>query len=351
MNIQDILDTSRLADLVEGHYISRIVSPDGEYLIFDYTEKATFDRVWTPETTQCRGLAVRARDGLIVGRAFDKFHNLNEYGIEGATEAAIVARGASYEVWDKLDGSMVLLWWDGSTWRTSTRGSFVSEQAIAAREWIVAHINAWNLDPDYCYTGEWIGPSNRIVIKYPHDEWVLTGVRNLVTGSEADRAQVIAWAHQIGVRPCSFAVAHSFDELTQAQQSLTGIEGWVLRWPDGFRLKIKTVEYFAIHRLISHLTPKHIHEALCSGMYDMYLLQLPEEYREEAERLAAAIRGAVAERLARAESAFVKLSPLLTEGRKAFALEAVKHLDVRPYLFLMADGKPIADKILKDWTV
>jgi RNA ligase len=349
MNLYDIMDAGRLTELLEGHYISRIVSPDGRFLIFDYTEKATFDRVWTPETTACRGLVVRARDGEIVGRAFDKFHNLNEYGIERASEAVVLARGGDYEVWDKLDGSMVLLWWADNEWRTSTRGSFTSTQARDALAWIRTEVNAWRLDPGYCYIGEWIGPSNRIVVRYPEDEWVLTGVRNLTTGEDLDRANVFAWSDRIGVRACSFAVARQFSEITQAQQDHTGIEGWVLRWPDGFRVKVKTVEYLNIHRLINHLTPTRIHESLCAGMYDTYARELPEEYREEAERMAAAIREAVAARLAVAEATFATLAPLLSEGRKAFALEAIKHPEVRPYLFLLADGRPVADKILKDW--
>lgn len=348
MNLSDLMNTTRLAELVASHHISRIVSPDGRHIIYDYTEKATYDRVWTPETTICRGLVVEAETGRIAARAFDKFHNLNESGIEAAALDAVLARGNDYEVWSKMDGSMVLLWWDRERWRTSTRGSFTSEQARAAMDWIQQHIVAWRLDLTYCYIGEWIGPDNRIVVNYPQRDWVLTGVRNLVTGAEFARGALHTVADAIGARSCPFWIARDFSEILAAQATERGIEGWVLRWSDGFRVKVKTEEYTAIHRLISNLTPRRIHESLCTGAYEQYLTVLPEEYRPEAERIAGEITNQAAALTTKAHAVFSDLRPLLSEGRKAFALEAVKHPDVRAYLFLLADDRPIADKVLKD---
>lgn len=349
MNLSDLLSTARLSELIASHHISRIVSPNGRHWIFDYTEKATYDRLWTPETTICRGLVVESDPPCrVIARAFDKFHNLGESGIERASIEAVTSRGNDYEVWSKMDGSMVLLWWDGQTWRTSTRGSFTSEQARAALVWIRAHVSPWDLDPRTCYVGEWIGPDNRIVVNYPQHEWVLTGARNMDTMQEAHRAELHRIADQIGVRSCPFWIARDFSEILAAQVIERGIEGWVLRWSDGFRVKVKTEEYLAIHRLISNLTPRRIHEALCTGAYAQYLTALPEEYRPEAERIASEITSQATTLTTKAHAVFSDLRPLLSDGRKAFALEAVKHPDVRPYLFLLADDRPIADKVLKD---
>ena len=352
MHLSDLLDEQRLSEFVHGRYINAIFSPDARHIIYDYTDKATYDRIWTPETTVCRGLVVETDTGDIVARGFDKFHNLDEPGIARASRAAIADRGGDYEVWSKLDGSMVLLWWDGRTWRTSTRARFDSAQAVAAREWITHTVNSWDLDPTYCYIGEWIGPGNRIVVNYPEEQWVLTGVRSLATGAEATHEELHSWAERLKVRTCPFwIVRNGVDELIRAQATYTGIEGWVLRWPDGFRVKVKTTEYLDLHRLIMDLTPKRIHEALIAGTYLTYLAQLPEEHRLAAEQMANTIIRATERTIDCSRAVFTLLSPLLSESRKAFALEARTYPDVQMYLFMLADGKPIDAAVLRSYTV
>lgn len=349
MNLADLLNIDHLHEQIKARYINAIRSPDGRHTIYDYTDKATYDRVWTPETTVCRGLVVETDTDDIVARGFDKFHNLDEPGIARASRAAIADRGGDYEVWSKLDGSMVLLWWDGRTWRTSTRARFDSAQAVAAREWITHTVNSWDLDPTYCYIGEWVGPGNRIVVRYDEDQWVLTGVRSLVDGAEATHGQLHAWAERLKVRACPFWIVRSgLDELIAAQSHWTGIEGWVLRWPDGFRVKVKTAEYLDLHRLIMDLTPKRIHEALIAGTYLTYLNQLPEEHRALAEQMARDILRILNTRTAESLAVFADLAPLLAESRKAFALEARKYPELQVYLFMLADAKPIAAAVLRN---
>lgn len=352
MNLADLLNVDQLHAQIKARYINAITSPDGQHTIYDYTDKATYDRVWTPETTVCRGLVIENDTDDIVARGFDKFHNLDEPGIARASRAAIVDRGGDYEVWSKLDGSMVLLWWDGRTWRTSTRGAFTSPQAVAAREWITHTVNSWDLDPTYCYIGEWIGPVNRIVVTYPDDQWVLIGVRSLATGAEATHEELHAWAERLKVSPCPFWIVRSgLDELIAAQATWTGIEGWVLRWSDGFRVKVKTSEYLDLHRLIMDLTPKRIHEALIAGTYLTYLAQLPEEHRVTAEQMADTIIRVTECVIERSRIVFAELEPLLAESRKAFALATADYPDVRVYLFMLADGKPIEAAVLRNYTV
>jgi len=70
---------------------------------------------------------------------------------------------------DKMDGSLGILYPmpDGSL-AVATRGSFTSDQAIWATNWIQAYVgpNAWAPDPDYTYLFEIIYPENRIVVDY-----------------------------------------------------------------------------------------------------------------------------------------------------------------------------------------
>lgn len=351
MKLSELVDFGLLLEMAGGRYVRTVTSGDGRHILYDYTEKATFERVWNPVTKACRGLIVEVASGEIVARGLDKFHNLNEYGIPESTLEAVAARGLDYEVWEKLDGSMVLLWWDAGQgeWRTSTRGSFTSAQAQAARLWLSTHVNSWHLDPALCYIGEWVGPDNRVVLSYPRNEWRLIGVRSLADGREHSRDELWQVAKVLGVEPAQWYVARSLDEVCEAAARDTRIEGWVVRWPDGFRVKVKTAEYLELHRLVTNLTPARVHQVLCAGTYDDYVRELPEEHRILSEHYAAQIMARARRVEAEVWEAYGELIPHIASGRKAFALAVQAHVrpELRPYLFSLVDDKPIEEKILK----
>ena len=98
--------------------------------IFNYTQQCQFDKAWDDITKQCRGLILNVKTGEVLARPFPKFFNYGEHVEKGwpiPTETP--------EVYEKLDGSLGILYYlNGKPW-IATRGSFTSDQAVWATNW------------------------------------------------------------------------------------------------------------------------------------------------------------------------------------------------------------------------
>lgn len=345
MHITDIMDVGELHRLMAEHYIAQRESPCGKYILYNYTERATYDRVWTKETTQCRGL-VTTQDGTIVARPFDKFFNVGELGV---TVEDLIARPGAVEITDKLDGSMIALWYADGTWHTSTRGSFTSTQAGAALAWLGDLPSYWNsMLRDFTLLCEWCAPDNRVVLKYDLSMLVLIGARHNATGTDLHYQDL----KNLGELTTLLVTPRQVDDLNAlvVRRSLDiGLEGWVARWPDGFRVKVKTEDYLRLHRLVTGFSASRVRDVLLAAgdAWSSYLADLPEEFRTEAERMADVMRDATEERVQGLCGRYAALAPLAKESRKAYALAVLQEpaLD-RPFLFNLIDGKPIEHAVL-----
>lgn len=349
MHIQDLLNPNELDRLVAEKYISRVECPYGPYVLYNYTERATYERMWTPETHICRGLIIDTTDDRVVARPFIKFHNIDEPGApESALPALLELRGP-IEATEKLDGSLIVLWFDrhAEVWRCSTRGSFTSTQARDATTWIAAHLDTSALFPQWTYLFEWIAPHNRVVIRYDQPELRLIGAI-MIDGHDCGARQLRVIAKRMGLVSVRETEVTSLVDFIAQTKSLVGVEGWVLRWPDGFRVKVKTEEYLRLHRIISFFGPERVREMLLTGGLGEYIAALPDEFQDEARAIAEDITTRTAARIAALEATYQRLAPLLREGRKAYALAVQAEApDDRPYLFLLADQKSITDRVIK----
>lgn len=102
------------------------------------------------DTKACRGLIVDA-ENWIVQRPFEKFFSIEQL--------------EPFDVYDKLDGSLGILYWVGDEPAIATRGSFISDQAKRGTEFLRARKDL-NLDRRYTYLFEIIYPENRVVVNY-----------------------------------------------------------------------------------------------------------------------------------------------------------------------------------------
>ncbi len=360
MHLSDLMNLDALHAQLTARHIARILSPDGRHWLYNYTDKATYAQAWTPETRQCRGL-VTDRDGNVLAVPFPKFANVDEPGFPECAFDVIVARGANYEVTAKLDGSLIIMWYDDELgqWRCTTRGNFQSTQALEAHAWLSAR-QTWTAWPTptpearYTFLGEWIAPHNRVVVRYPTAELSLIGVQRIggTTVSDLDDAELHRWAQHLDL-PRTPRVHATLTDLRAQQQTVVGNEGWVLRWPDGFRVKVKTADYLRLAKALSGFGPAQVYDTLIAdlaqpGVWAAYRQGLPEELAPDADRYAQGMREAVATRLQRMREQFTAFAPLLDLGRRAFAL-AVQEQPVadRPVLFALADAKPVVPILWK----
>lgn len=242
------------------HVVAR---PDGRGLtLYCYTGAAVYDRVWTPWTLAARGLVLDEARGRIVATPFPKFFNLGE------RDDPVPA--LPFHVYDKLDGSLIVIFHDGSRWRCATKGSFASDQARIAE----AMLEPSALTPGVTYLAELIGPSNRIVARYPSDKLVMLGAYGPDGYERDDWREVPGW-ESAPVRQ----FASILDIADRARALPMDEEGFVVRFSNGYRLKIKGDEYRRIHAMICRLSPLTVWEAMqADDDLEAFRRELPEEF-------------------------------------------------------------------------
>ena len=181
--------------LIAEGFINRQKHPQLDLFIYNYTAQTQYQSAWNSWTLNCRGLILNAKYE-IVARPFQKFFNLEEcdnLGIEIQAEV--------FKVYEKMDGSLGILYWENDKPAIATRGSFGSDQAIYATKNILPKYQDFisDLDKNYTYLFEIIYPQNRIVLDYGSQEkLVLLGAIETKNGDEKT-IENINWPDKVKV--------------------------------------------------------------------------------------------------------------------------------------------------------
>ena len=258
----------KLNKYYEDGLLYKQVHPSLPLTIWNYTEKVQYENLWDEVTLMCRGL-VTDNNGDIVATPFHKFFNIEE-GKFTPTE--------NFEVYEKMDGSLGIVFWYQGQWVVATRGSFTSDQAIKARE-ILKKYNTDIMFRHLTFCFEIIYPENRIVLDYGTDEkLVLLGTFDK-NGKEMD---VEIWSQW------GFDVVKKYDGIKDFKELKMMVkddqEGFVVKFSNGDRIKVKGVEYLRLHKIMTNVTTTGIWEYLKNGEDVMELLKdVPDEFYKKIE--------------------------------------------------------------------
>jgi len=245
------------------------------YEILNYTQSVQFDRLWDDYTKMCRGLILDDSHNIIA-RPFQKFFNLGE-----TPETSIQNLPNEIpQITEKLDGSLGILYFDHEEPCIATRGSFESEQAIWATNWI--RENKYKKEyfkPNYTYLFEIICPESKNVVDYKeYQGLILLAIINNISCSELD---IENEAKTLNIRCVK---SYKFETISQIEEYLkipkgTEIEGFVCKYSDGLRVKIKSDDYKRLHKILSGFGEKDIWESLSQGKsLDSFLNTVPDEF-------------------------------------------------------------------------
>ena len=275
-----------LDDLTEKGFLRKVISPCGKLMLYNYTDKCTYNKKWTKHTLNSRGTVYEIGTGRIVARAFPKFFNFEE--LPASRARGILNKVADFETFEKMDGSLGIIYCYESLWRVNTRGSFTSDQAIKATEMLnkydMTHI-AGNLT----LLTEIIYPENKIIVDYGEEEkLVLIGAYENYSGKELEWHELEHLAGHMGMELPKRYTFNSWQDLIDSQKSLPAEEeGYVVKFKaskNSERIKFKSKEYLKLARLMNYITPLHFWEHMKDGVIDQELLeQIPEELREISE--------------------------------------------------------------------
>lgn len=291
--------------------------------LFVYTARTVFEDAWDPITLLARGLVLDERAQEVVATPFPKFFNAGEK--RGDVPAL------PFEAFEKLDGSLIVIFHAAGKWRCITKGAWDSRQAI----WAQAQIDALELSPltvGITYLAEAISPENRIVVAYDRPELVLLAAYDQ-SGRELRYDEIAAVAEALGWRA---AERQSFTSMTNLVTHTLALprssEGYVVRFEDGTRLKLKGAENRRIHALISRCTPLAMWEAMTAGD-DLQAIKrdLPEEFWtdfDDITRLLDERKAAILDRVTQTANSLEHLSDKEL-GLKLTSLPG----EVQPFIF------------------
>lgn len=333
----------KLVQLIEENIQSGLISkrkhPTQNLFILNYTPQCQYEFSWNQATIICRGLIVDDQYN-VVARPFPKFFNFDQlqslrnhvhhlFGLKYKT-----LLDGPFSTTEKLDGSLGILYHDGTDWAISTRGSFESPQAITATEILRTKYPHFKPVPNHTYLFEIIYPMNYIVVNYgdTHDLFLLN-ILNNDTGLHVDVE------HPFPV-PKSFTF-NDLDEVVN-HPSVQNAEGFVLYFHDtDFRVKFKFEEYTRLAKIKANLNNEQaIRKALLNDE-ELNLDQIPDELYQFIQSLKAEIAQQIEEIETTARQMLEQVKHL---SRKEIALRIQEH-PYKSIIFAMLDQKDYTQKI------
>ncbi len=293
--------------------------------IYTYTNKTVFEKHWDNITIHSRGHIYNVKTGERVSCALPKFFNLNERPKEEPD------LWLPCQVMEKIDGWFGSLYRWNNEYRIATRGSFESIGAEWSTKHLQENFDLTNLSEDVTLIFELIHPSLReesnLVVSYGgREDLVLLAAFNRHTGEELCWDDVVFLAGTYGFNlPKVYTDWNAFNAKTAAQNIGLNEEGYVLRFENNFRLKIKGDQYIKASQAIRLLTPMNLWKNMHNGkVYDAFLDIFPDDFKGKATNIACQLELEYAEIEEQAFHDIYMISSQGFENRRDFAEQAKK---------------------------
>jgi hypothetical protein len=333
LHVQQYLESHSIEELTAFYGISAKRHPKYPNLVmlkYNQIESPMGERI----VQECRGLILNEAEGWsVVSRPYDKFFN---YG-EGH---ASPIDWPSARVYEKLDGSLMTLYWYADQWHVASSGLPDAGGPVMGSSGTFAELfwRVWNelgyrlpTDTGCCYMFELMTPHNRVVVPHQTCRIVLHGAREIATGIECKpeifASDSVAWEV---VR--SYPIA-TLDDVVAMAATLKPMEheGYVVVDKDFRRIKVKSPQYVAMAHMKDNFTVGRMLELVRTNEGEEFLGYFPE-LRADYER----VRSVYREFCAEARMAYSAIRDEPTQ--KDFAMKA-KDSRFAPVLFAMRNRK------------
>lgn len=309
------------------------IKKDEDYTILSYNQiESDF---YNPIVRECRGIILENATLTPVCVPFYKFGNYGEGYVPDID-------WASARTQEKVDGSLIKVWWHRGQWRVSTNNTIDAYKCPlglvdyaqmdcpyetfgrlfdAAKE--KADLDFASLDKANTYMFELVSPYNKVVVNYGGIDLYHIGTRNTERGEELEV--------DIGVKkPRSYDLKTLEDCVCAAGKMSFNEEGFVVVDKYWNRVKVKSPSYVEVHHLKGNdeLNIKGIVELIKKNECAEFLSYFPEytkAFKSVEERILQIIGGL--------ESSLAEIASKTYETQKDFALE-VKDGPFAAYYFL-----------------
>ena len=294
-----------------------------------------------PVVQECRGLILdESNDWDVVCHPFDKFFNAGE------GNAAPIDWNTA-RVFEKLDGSLMSLYFYEGEWRVSSSGRPDAggsmgnlSQTMAECFWLTWHglgyEMPWDSLRDWTFMFEFMTPWNRVVVMHEKPRIVLIGKRTgqgdtLFPGEESPIYELSPFNWE---KVKSFPL-NSLDGVLDAAKHLKPLEceGYVVCDANYNRVKVKSPSYVALHHMRDSFSERRIVELIQNGEGEEFLAYFPDfeaQYREVKAGFDSLVNST--------ETIWLSMPTYSPSEQKQFAL-AAKDLPCSAALFALRAGK------------
>lgn len=236
------------------------VKEEYPFAIFNYGIDCDFSN---PIVQESRGIILDLDNLEVVCWPFRKFGNYNE-------SYADKIDWNTARVQDKIDGSIIKLWWNRMTgkWQFSTNRTINADAALANQMTqetfldVIRKADNYNeiilrlpiFNKDYTFIFELVSPETQVVVKYPKSHLYHIGTRNNISGQEMDSDIEIEKPKEYPLKSLDDCVT-AVGELNKSDDGqVHGVkkEGFVVVDGNWNRIKVKSPDYLMLHRMSSN---------------------------------------------------------------------------------------------------
>lgn len=261
---------------------------DGNKIILKYDQIESDMSI--SEVQDCRGLILEMNTWKIMSMSFRKFFNSEE------TNAAKIDWNTA-QVLEKLDGSMIQVYWDWNKnqWFAATTGTAEGEGEVNNKLGTTFNELFWNtvtekygfdkskLSKNYTYVFELTTPYNIVVKPHGESSATLITIRNNETIEELSFEAI-----GIAARGLNIPLVKSFDlnkgNMGAIIRTFEGMswseEGYVVVDANFNRVKIKNPAYVAVHHLKGKTAEHNILTIVKSNEIEEFASTFPERQEE-----------------------------------------------------------------------
>jgi RNA ligase len=342
---------------IEGRKEFRVMEKDWYSVInyavaFDDTfQWDSNDPVGSAIRRECRGLIFN-QDGDLVSHPYHKFFNAGE---KEETQVNKINLYEPHIVLEKLDGSMIRPIPTKEGFRLATKAGitdvamnaevFVADKPHYAR--LIHKCILMNVTPIF----EWVSRKNRIVVDYPTDNLILTGMRynstGLYVGYKAMEQYATAWDVPV-VKAVDGLAVQDINLFVKQVREWESEEGVVIRFDSGHMVKVKADDYVLRHKSKDSISQeKNVIDCILGDAVDDLIPLLTPEDAERLQRFQKAF-------LAGLEDVCTDIHDLYRQidkgqDQKEYATIAVASVlpEYQPFMYRLRQGVPIKNLVVE----
>ena len=342
MNILKKIEWDVLTQHINDGLISANKHQVHDIWILNYTPKTQSGGIWNDYTMACRGMIVDA-DGKILARPFQKFKNFEEH------ESSEIDMSLPYVIYEKMDGSLIIVFYyeEIMQWVVASRGSFISEQSVEAKKMLGTKTVKLNTNCTYLF--EVIYPENRICVNYG-DRRELVLLSNIITATGEELPhETLERLYSKFFTIVKLVEVNNIKDLNELKElDKDNEEGYVIRFANGFRVKVKFAEYVRLHGILTNVSNITVWEHMKNNyVFDELLDRVPDEFYNWLKKTANKIQADFNEIERLAIKEFIRIYHINEIIDRPLFAEQAKLTKYCSILFKVYDRRPYDDIIWK----